>query len=879
MNSSQQEYRKISYELTVPTQYINFTEILGLPVVGEPIAFQSWATTNESHAKEMSFELKWVDEFGESVAGEIAEEGETYYLSMTLKTYPELDGGKPNPVILLDGVPLETTQYAYRDGFYYFHAAAYDKQYRAFQPIQPDESLGSVTIHVTSDRLNVGSTIYLVQGTIENYSLAYTHTVYFENGYEETITFSNLPAKRYQLLITAPKCTTSNIMESFTLGTDTYIKEINYITNHTWTGDCTGYLTCSVCGEISTELGAHSWKDATCKAPKTCTTCGKTEGAPVHNFSIPGSCFMPEQCSICGALGEYGDHDWLEATCEEPETCSFCGETSGTELGHDWSEATCTDPATCTVCGATDGTAPGHVLEDATCAQPKYCINCGTTKGDALGHTWNEATCTDPRTCTVCWTTEGDALGHSWDDTDCTKTGTCTACGETRGADSHVLTIVSVTDKQHTGVCDVCEMTVTEDHIPGEDEFCDICGAEVQIIVETKVANGWSGDLTWILYDSGRLVFSGTGNMKNYGYAGGQPWLNKGVDIASVVIPEGVVSVGSGAFRNLTTLKSVTFPATTLTKMGEAAFYGSGLESVEIPASLWTIQPYTFKNCTNLTSVKFHEGNLQKISDGAFYGTGLSELVLPDCLDILDVYAFKGCKNLTSITIGSGLTELREAVFYGTAIPTITIPEGITKIGPYVFKRCAKLETINLPGTLTSVGEAAFYEATALKTVELPDGVTTIGNYAFRKCAAIETLKLSAELVTVGECAFYGCTGLTELVIPDKVTTIKPYAFKTCTGLTSVTLGSKVATIGEGAFNTCTGLKTIVFPASLKTIGDYCFSGSNNLWKLTFQGDAPNIGTGAFKGMNAYAYYPAGNLSWTSAVMQNYGGKITWTGK
>ena len=94
-----------------------------------------------------------------------------------------------------------------------------------------------------------------------------------------------------------------------------------------------------------------------------------------------------------------------------------------------------------------------------------------------------------------------------------------------------------------------------------------------------------------------------------------------------------------------------------------------------------------------------------------------------------------------------------------------------------------------------------------------------------------------------------------------------------------MTLGSKVATIGEGAFNTCTGLKTIVFPASLKTIGDYCFSGSNNLWKLTFQGDAPNIGTGAFKGMNAYAYYPAGNLSWTSAVMQNYGGKITWTGK
>ena len=394
--------------------------------------------------------------------------------------------------------------------------------------------------------------------------------------------------------------------------------------------------------------------------------------------------------------------------------------------------------------------------------------------------------------------------------------------------------------------------------------------------VPREIATGWSGTTQWSLISDGTLIITGNGNMKNYGYNGGQPWLNKGVDVKRVVIEEGVKSVGSGAFRNLTTLKSVKFPATTLTKMGEAAFYGSGLTSVEIPASLWTIQPYTFKNCANLTSVKFHEGNLQKISDGSFYGTGLTKLVLPDCLAILDIYAFKGCSKLTDITIGSGLTELREAVFYGTAIPTITIPEGITKIGPYAFKNCVKLETVDFPSTLTSVGEASFYANTALKAVDLPAKVTTIGNYAFRKCAAIETLNLSTELVTVGECAFYGCTGITTLVIPDKVTTIKPYAFKTCTGLTSVTLGKKVATIGEGAFNTCTGLKTIVFPASLKEIGPYCFSGSYNIWKMTFLGDGPAIGTGAFKGLTATAYYPGGNLTWTAEILQNYGGKITW---
>ena len=31
--------------------------------------------------------------------------------------------------------------------------------------------------------------------------------------------------------------------------------------------------------------------------------------------------------------------------------------------------------------------------------------------------------------------------------------------------------------------------------------------------------------------------------------------------------------------------------------------------------------------------------------------------------------------------------------------------------------------------------------------------------------------------------------------------------------------------------------------------------------------------------MTATAYYPAGNGTWTEAVMQDYGGSITWTAK
>ncbi len=455
-------------------------------------------------------------------------------------------------------------------------------------------------------------------------------------------------------------------------------------------------------------------------------------------------------------------------------------------------------------------------------------------------------------------------------------------------------------------ICDICGLEITGQSIPAVDHSyengkCTVCGeADPDYSTTTTVASGWSGDLTWVLTDDGVLSFSGSGAMKNYTYKSEMPWYSYMDQITSVVIESGATRIGSYAFYGMTELESVKIPETVttigdyafknattiddvvlpsaLSSLGDSAFYGcTSLTSIDIPASLYTVKPYTFKNCTALAEVTFHEGNLMKLSDGAFYGTALTEVEFPACLDIIDVYCFKNCSDLASITIPEGdLTQIREAVFYGTAIPSITIPEGVTKVGPYAFKNCVNLETVSLPATLTSVGEASFYACTALMSMDIPDAVTTIGNYAFRRCTAMTSVTFGSELTDIGESSFYGCTGLATLEIPDKVTTIQGYAFKGCTGVTAVSLGSSVTTIGESAFHTCTAIKTIEIPASVETIGDYCFSGSYNLWQITFEGAAPSIGSSAFKGLAATAYYPADDSSWTSDVMQNYGGAITW---
>ena len=61
-------------------------------------------------------------------------------------------------------------------------------------------------------------------------------------------------------------------------------------------------------------------------------------------------------------------HSYKDATCTAPKTCSKCGATSGSALGHSYKDATCTAPKTCSKCGATTGSALGHKYTDGKCS-------------------------------------------------------------------------------------------------------------------------------------------------------------------------------------------------------------------------------------------------------------------------------------------------------------------------------------------------------------------------------------------------------------------------------------------------------------------------------------------------------------------------------
>jgi hypothetical protein len=164
-----------------------------------------------------------------------------------------------------------------------------------------------------------------------------------------------------------------------------------------------------------------------------------------------------------------------------------------------------------------------------------------------------------------------------------------------------------------------------------------------------------------------------------------------------------------------------------------------------------------------------------------------------------------------------------------------------------------------------SVKEVPWYNAThnVINSVKISDGITSIGSHTFE---GVEP-NYSSDFVS--------------LVLPDTITRIGDYAFSRfrlsgCPDIRNVT------EIGDYAFSGCYDLYDVRFPACLRHIGAGAFENCGDYGtlgdyiKYTFLGSAPTLGSSPFSGVNAHAYTPAGDKTWTAAVQKSFGGTVTW---
>ena len=357
--------------------------------------------------------------------------------------------------------------------------------------------------------------------------------------------------------------------------------------------------------------------------------------------------------------------------------------------------------------------------------------------------------------------------------------------------------------------------------------------------------------------------------------------------LESITVAEGnpVYRVESGCLieRATNTLllgtKNAVIPSS-VTKIANSAFIGSGIESVNIHANIESIGHSAFSGCKSLTELTFENGkltviglnlytifggctslerivlpeNLTAIQGYAFQScTALKEVVFGNNMQIISGYAFDNCNNLTVCNIPASVTSISPTAFSAATIAAMTIDAD----NPVYFKdnnRIIERETNKLiagadyaviPDYVTFIGSYAF-EKRNFESITIPANVTGIGAYAFRGCASLKTVTFEGEskLEAIGEHAFDNCTSLASIMLPLGLRAIGSSAFYQCSALTSVTFGermggfilggasaSSLESIGYGAF-AFTQLKSFDIPKTVTEIANFAF-GSENLTSLT----------------------------------------------
>lgn len=385
-------------------------------------------------------------------------------------------------------------------------------------------------------------------------------------------------------------------------------------------------------------------------------------------------------------------------------------------------------------------------------------------------------------------------------------------------------------------------------------------------------------------------------------------------ELESIVISEGVVTLGSYAFENCVNLRSIYIPSTLTNgnfsyqynnyNGGSApAFYGcTGLESITVAeghpyldsrngcnALIWTIESQREAGLLQMgcKNTIIPDG-VTEIAPYAFAGTAVEKVVIPNSVTRIGTQAFQGCGSLTTLYIGSGLTEFD---YYGAGynnelskqiqnslhpgpnnLETIVVDEG----NPLIDSRngCnAIIETATntlvlasnrtiIPEDVTEIAVGAFYACSKLKSIYIPASLTTIPWGAFDMCFNLESIvvdEANPSYDSRNNCnAIIETTtdtlvrGCKTTVIPEDVVFIGHYAFSGCNGLEEIVIPDAVHSIGEGAFRSCSHLRTITFGSGVKSIGRLPFGDMSFAFRPTMP-----LNTIVFKGAVPPAFVEA----------------------
>jgi len=341
--------------------------------------------------------------------------------------------------------------------------------------------------------------------------------------------------------------------------------------------------------------------------------------------------------------------------------------------------------------------------------------------------------------------------------------------------------------------------------------------------------------------------------------------------IKSVVIPEGVVSIGDRAFADCAALEEVTIP-NGVEAIGESAFFGcKALTEVNIPDGVRSIGEGAFEGCDELEAVYITD-SVEEIGDWAFTGCESVEIVCPEDSaawefaedNDIDVCADdserKTKKNRTKIPFKSDSEtpfaycsyahEDRDIVFpimtrlhnMGYSLRYDELCRSSAECAEDI-RGCARFLAFLTPAYMSSAAISELRLAETEKRVlywlsrcDLPEDIAQQQDSIQGLCAwsysSEDILVMLAKELDKGKCR-----GRFKPVIPDfdfsitveGITLTKYMGSGGDVEILPEYFGKKVTALGEMLFDECEALTYVRIPETVRSIGEYAFSGCRNL--------------------------------------------------
>ena len=142
------------------------------------------------------------------------------------------------------------------------------------------------------------------------------------------------------------------------------------------------------------------------------------------------------------------------------------------------------------------------------------------------------------------------------------------------------------------------------------------------------------------------------------------------------------------------------------------------IKKIIIPCNMMSIGSYALFNCSSLTSVTI-PNSVTSIGDYAFSGCSkLTSIIIPGSVTNIENHAFYACNNLMSITIDNNIKSIENYIFLDCIkLTSVTIPDSVKSIGRFAFYNCNSLMSIIIPSSVTSIGHNAFIGCSNLNEI------------------------------------------------------------------------------------------------------------------------------------------------------------------